>query len=307
MADPAATAPATAAAGAAAPPAAETVVVDPTFTETVQSWIAALNLTQVFISAAIFLAIVVVGAVLGSIFSRGVSAAIAKSKRQPSALFRNFVVAWAKRAVVILAIIVGLETIGVRTAPIIAGLGVAGFIIGFAVQGTLSNFASGMMILIYQPFDVGDVCEIAGTVGVVKELTIVNTTLTTPDNRTVIVPNSNVWGATIINITRQKTRRVDLTVSVSYKTDLDKCRQVLLDLVSKQPEVLKDPVVVVEVLSYGDNAINFVVRPWVETAKYWDFYWRFQREVKGALDAHGIEIPYPQRVVHMVPAASVPS
>lgn len=287
---------------ASTPPAA-----DPSLLDSAKAWLDPAFLMQIGTNAVIFLAILCVGAIIGSIFSRGVSAAIAKSKRQPSALFRNFVVAWAKRAVVILAIIVGLETIGVRTAPIIAGLGVAGFIVGFAVQGTLSNFASGMMLLIYQPFDVGDVCEVAGNVGEIKELTIVNTTLLTGDNRTVIVPNSAVWGATIINITRQKTRRVDLTVSVSYKTNLDKCRQILLDLVNKQPEVLKDPAVVVEVLSYGDNAINFVVRPWVETGKYWDFYWRFQREVKGALDAHGIEIPYPQRVVHMVQSPTVPA
>jgi small conductance mechanosensitive channel len=293
MADPAAS---------ATPPAETLPAVDLSLWDSVKAWASPDNLIQIAVSAGVFLGIVLVGAIIGSILSKGVQTAIDKSKRQPSALFRNFVVAWAKRAVVILAIIVGLETIGVRTAPIIAGLGVAGFIIGFAVQGTLSNFASGMMILVYRPFDVGDVCELAGTTGVIKELTIVNTTILTGDNRTVIVPNSNVWGATIINITRQKTRRVDLTVSVSYRTDLDRCRQLLMDYVVKQPEVLKDPAPVVEAFAYKDSSIDFVVRPWVETAKYWDFYFRFQRELKGLLDAHGIEIPYPQRVVHMVSA-----
>ena len=251
------------------------------------------------IKAALFIGILIVAKIIGSIIAKSISKGFEKSKRQPSALFKAFVTTWSARAVFILGLVVALETVGVRTAPIIAGLGVAGFILGFAIQGTLSNFASGIMLLIYQPFDIGDVVEVGGTIGKVTELSIVNTTLTTGDNRVVIAPNTNVWGSTIISVTKNPSRRVDMTISVGYDADLDQVKQLVTEHIKANPKVLPDPAPVVEVGAWGESSIDFIARPWCNTADYWTVLWELQLSIKKLLDEHDIDIPFPQRVVHM--------
>ena len=244
--------------------------------------------------------IVVVAWFIGGVIAGTVRRGMDKSKRQPSAIFKSFVITWIRRSVVILGMVIAFGTVGIDIAPIIAGLGVFGFVIGFAVQGTLSNFASGIMLLIYQPFDEGDVVEVDGIIGKVSALSVVNTTLITGDNREVIVPNSNVWGSTIINYTRQSTRRIDLIIGVGYGADLQKTKEVLRKVLADDEGILEEPASKVEVFELADSSVNFVVRPWVKTEEFWDVRFRLLHNIKDALDANDIEIPFPQRVVHLV-------
>jgi len=195
--------------------------------------------------------------------------------------------------------LVALSQLGVSLGPLLAGLGIAGFIIGFALQDTLSNFASGMLILIYRPFDVGDFVEAGGVMGTVSHMSIVNTTFKTIDNQVLVVPNNKIWSSVITNVTAQRTRRVDLKITVSYSDDLNKVEQVLNSIVDEHDAVLDEPAPVIKLHELGDSGVMFVVRPWVKTEDYWPTYWDLLRSVKDRFDAEGITIPFPQRDVHM--------
>ena len=286
------------------PAAAENEATNPT-SETLDNltnvdWWLEIDWINVALEVGTWLAIVVVAWCIGGILAGAVRRSIDRSKRVPSRIFKGFVVTWTRRIVVILGMVVAFGTVGIDIAPVIAGLGVFGFVIGFAVQGTLSNFASGIMLLIYQPFDEGDAIETNGVLGKVSALSVVNTTILTPDNREVIIPNSSVWGSTIINITRQPTRRVDMVIGVGYGADLKKTKELMTDYLNNHELVLEDPAPVVEVLELADSSVNFVVRPWAKTEDYWAVRFSSTHGIKDLLDANGIEIPFPQRVVHMV-------
>ena len=167
---------------------------------------------------------------------------------------------------------------GQRTLPqgfpvhlqVLAGLGVVGFIVGFALQDTLGNFAAGMMILLYRPYDVGDAVEVGGVSGKVRDMSIVNTTILTFDNQTLVVPNSKIWGDVIKNITAQKMRRVDMTFGIGYDDDIAKAENVLQDIISKHDKVLDDPAPVVKLHNLGESSVDFIVLPWAKTEDYWD-------------------------------------
>ncbi len=192
-----------------------------------------------------------------------------------------------------------LSMLGINVGPLLAAIGAAGFIIGFALQGTLSNFAAGIMILIYRPHDVGDFVDIGGTFGIVDAMTIVSTTLMTLDNQKVVVPNNMIWGDKITNVTGRYTRRVDMVFGIGYSDDIAKAQSILEEIVLKHEAILKDPEPVVRVHELADSSVNFVVRPWVKTENYWDVYWDITRTVKERFDAEGVSIPFPQRDVHM--------
>jgi len=181
----------------------------------------------------------------------------------------------------------------------LAGLGVAGFIVGFALQDSLGNFAAGAMILIYRPFDVDDFVEVTGASGLVKKMNLVSTTITTFDNQTLVVPNSKIWGDVIKNVTAQTERRVDLEFGIGYDDDIELAERVLTEVVSAHDKVLADPEPMIKLHTLGDSSVNFVVRPWVRTDDYWDVYWDLMREVKLRFDREGISIPFPQRDVHL--------
>ncbi len=202
--------------------------------------------------------------------------------------------------VLILGVLIALAQVGISLGPLLAGLGIAGFVIGFALQDTLSNFASGMMILFYRPFDVGDVVEAGGVFGKVSAMSLVNTTFLTFDNQTIVVPNNMIWGGVIKNLNEQKHRRVDLVFGVSYADDIPKVEKILNEIIDAHDKVLDDPEPVVKLHELADSSVNFVVRPWVETDDYWDVYWDVTREVKMRFDAEGISIPFPQRDVHLI-------
>lgn len=193
-----------------------------------------------------------------------------------------------------------LGLFGIPTASFVAVLGAAGLAVGLAMQGTLSNFAAGVMLLIFRPFKVGDFVEVAGTRGAVREIGIFATRLDTPDNIRVIVSNSTVYGDKISNYTANDVRRVDLTVGVSYGDDLETARSTILGVVTAHPNVLSEPAPQVEVVAMADSSVNFVVRPWCATEDYWRVYFDVTQRCKEQLEAAGCSIPFPQRDVHLI-------
>jgi small conductance mechanosensitive channel len=236
--------------------------------------------------------------ILGKITWKTVSA----SKRF-SDLLKHFFVSAVRKTVMLIGIIVALSMLEIEITPFIAGLGVAGFVLGFALQGTLSNFASGLMILMYRPYDVGQVIDTAGVKGSVHSMNLVSTTIKTFDNQIVVIPNGKIWGDVITNVTGSDTRRVDMTFGISYSDDIAKAAKILEDIVSKHELVLKDPAPVVRLHELGDSSVNFICRPWSKTGDYWTVFWDVTRTVKERFDAEGVSIPFPQRDVHIYKTA----
>lgn len=200
----------------------------------------------------------------------------------------------------VFVIIAALAQVGIQTASFIAVLGAAGLAVGLALQGSLANFASGVLLVFFKPFRVGDFVEIAGKAGTVKEIHIFNTIINSPDNLRVIVPNSQVTGSSITNYTINGTRRVDLVIGISYGDDIKKAKEVIEKVLTSDERVLDDPAPFVAVKELADSSVNFVVRPWVKPADYWDIYFGMTEKIKLALDANDITIPFPQRDVHMI-------
>jgi small conductance mechanosensitive channel len=203
-------------------------------------------------------------------------------------------------ALLTFVIIAAVGKLGVPIIQFAVVLGAAGLAIGLALQGSLANFASGVLMLIFKPFKVGDFVEVASAKGTVAEIQIFNTVVTSPDNVRIIVPNAQVTGGNILNYSVNRTRRVDLIVGVSYEDDLKKAQQVIEQVLAGDDRVLKDPAPTVAVSELGDSSVNLVVRPWVKAADYWDVYFDITAKVKLSLDRNGISIPYPQRDVHMI-------
>ena len=195
-----------------------------------------------------------------------------------------------------------LGNFGVETASLVAVLGAAGFAVGFALQGSLSNFAAGVMLLVFRPFRIGDFVDAAGVSGVVRELRLFTTVLTTPDNIRVIVPNGKIFGDTIKNFTAEDLRRVDMVVGIGYGSPIDKAKRLMAELLAADPRVLKDPAPQIAVAELADSSVNLVVRPWCKKEDYWDLKFDFTHKVKESFDAQGIEIPFPQHVVHQAVA-----
>ncbi len=205
-------------------------------------------------------------------------------------------------AITALIIVAALSKLGVQTASFVAVLGAAGLAVGLALQGSLSNFAAGVLLIIFKPFKVGDFINGGGGDGVVEEISIFTTTLKTVDNKTIIIPNAKLTGDNITNYTANKTRRLDLTAGVSYSDDLSKVKEVLYDIIKKDERILSDPAPFVGVSELADNSVNFTVRPWVKTTEYWDIFFDLQETIKKRFDQEGISIPFPQRDIHLYKA-----
>jgi len=193
--------------------------------------------------------------------------------------------------------------IGIETTSFIAVLGAAGLAVGLALQGSLSNFAGGVLILMFKPFKVGDLIEAQGFIATVKEIQIFNTILKTADNRIVIIPNGSLSNGSLVNINQEATRRVDLVFGIGYDDDIDKARGVIDELAQKDSRVLKDPAHMIVITALADSSVNFSVRLWVKTEDFWGVYWDMQEAVKKAFDQNGVSIPFPQRDVHMYQAS----
>ncbi len=255
--------------------------------------------TDVALQTVLFVIILVIARTISRFVRRLVRGALARSRRGTSKLLADVLVSLSGAVVMVIGLLVALAQAGISLAPMLAGLGVAGFIIGFAMQDTLSNFAAGAMILLYRPFDMDDYIAVAGIEGTVKHMNLVSTTITTVDNKTLIVPNSKIWGDVIRNFTGQTTRRIDLEFGISYSDDIELAERVLADIIAEVPAILSDPAPVIRVHRLGESSVDFVVRPWVATADYWETHWLLQKRVKQRFDEVGITIPFPQRDVHV--------
>lgn len=199
----------------------------------------------------------------------------------------------------IAVILAAVQQIGFQTTSLVAILGAAGLAVGLALQGSLSNFAAGVLIIMFRPFRIGDVIDAGGQVGSVKEIGVLVTIMASPDNKKLIVPNSAIMAGAITNITAHDTRRVDMSVGVSYSDDLDKVQNVILDVLSADERILKDPAPQVVVSELADSSVNFHVRPWSKKEDYWGVFFDFQKAIKQRLDKEGVSIPFPQQDVYM--------
>lgn len=238
----------------------------------------------------------IIGLWLIGSFTRLVRKRMAKRGSKTLAPFVGSLVNWGLKAMLLISV---ASMIGIQTTSFIAVLGAAGLAVGLALQGSLGNFAGGVLILIFRPFKVGDLIETQGHLGTVKEIQIFTTTLVTPQNRRVIVPNGPLANNSITNYTAEETARVDLVVGVAYGSDIERAKQVLLGVLTADPRVLKEPAPLVEVLELADSSVNLAVRPHVKVADYWAVHFDVLAKSKKALDAAKIEIPFPQRDVHI--------
>lgn len=211
----------------------------------------------------------------------------------------SFVGSMSYIGIMAFVIIAALGQLGIQTASFVVVLGSAGLAVGLALQGSLANFAAGVLMIIFKPFKAGDFIEGGGVVGVVEEVGVFTTELKSPDNKKIIVPNGMITAGNIVNYSAKEIRRVDIVVGVSYGDDLDKVKKTLADILVKDERVLQDPAPIIGVLELADSSVNLVVRPWVKTADYWDVFFATQESIKKRFDAEGITIPFPQQDVHL--------
>jgi len=220
-------------------------------------------------------------------------------RREVDAALVNFTSSLVYYALLVFVVIAALGQTGIQTASFVAIVGAAGLAIGLAMQGSLSNFAAGVLIIIFKPFKIGDFVEMAGTAGVVENIMIFTTEMKTGDNKKIIVPNSSVLGGVITNYSANDTRRVDLVMGIGYNDDIDKAKQVLEEIINADERILKDPAPLIAVSELADSSVNFAVRPWVKSADYWAVYFALNETVKKRFDQEGISIPYPQQDIHL--------
>ena len=257
------------------------------------------NAPELLFKILIFVFIILMFRWLKKLTRKMVKKAVSSPNLQLSRLIQDFFTSMSGNIVFAIGLLIALSQVGLDLTPILTGFGVAGLVIGFALQDTLSNFASGMMLLIYRPFDEGDFVEAGGISGKVAHMSLVNTTIKTFDNQVIIVPNSKIWGDIIKNVTHERVRRVDMVFGIGYNDDIALAETVLADIVQSHAGVLKDPETVIKLHTLNTSSVDFIVRPWVKTEDYWDVYWDITREVKIRFDKEGLSIPFPQQDVHL--------
>ena len=224
-------------------------------------------------------------------------------KKNVDPLLISFTSNVAYIALVLFVIIAALGQLGIETTSFIAVIGAAGLAIGLSLQASLANFASGVMIIFFRPFKVGDFIEAAGVSGIVEGIQIFSTQMRTGDNKAIIVPNSGITGSNITNYSAKEQRRIDLVFGIGYDSDLKHAKQILQEIISGDKRILEDPAPVIAVSELADSSVNIIVRPWVKTEDYWDVCWNLVEAVKLRFDEEGITIPYPQRDIHLYQAA----
>lgn len=227
-----------------------------------------------------------------------------KSKLEPT--LNSFILSLMSVGLKILLVITVLTMAGVEMTSFVALIGAAGLAVGLALQGSLSNFAGGVLIIFFKPFKVGDFIEASGNAGTVREIQILHTILTTPDNKVIIIPNGPLSNSVITNFSREGKRRVDMTFGVGYEADIREVRDILNSIVSKDDRVMNEPAPMIRLMELADSSVNFTVRLWVKTSDYWDVYFDTQEKVKLAFDENGISIPFPQMDVHFQPNGKLP-
>lgn len=246
------------------------------------------------ISAAVVLFL---GLWIAKMMKRGLVRLMTARKLDPTLI--SFLSSLSHMALKVFVIIVTLNKLNIPTASFITVLGAAGLAVGLALQGSLSNFASGVLMIIFKPIKVGDFVQAGGEMGGVEEIGIFTTVLKSPDNKKVIIPNSQITGGTITNFNANGTRRIEIIASISYDDDMKKAKEVIGDLIAADERILKDPAPQVAVKEMADSSVNIVVRPWVEPANYWDVFFDLTEGIKTKFDENDITIPFPQRDVHV--------
>ena len=248
------------------------------------------------------IAILIIGRVVAKVVAKIVKASMARAKADETLI--TFVDNLVYMAMLAFVLIAALSCLGVETASMIAVIGAAGLAVGLALQGALSNFAASVLIMVFRPYKVGDLIEAGGSLGVVRAIELFTTTVITLDNKTVIIPNSQMTADSIINYTETDNLRMDLVFGVSYTDDIDKVKDICLNVMKANDKILQTPAPYVGVLEHGDSSVNFAVRPWVSADDYWDVYFYMHEEIKKAFDKDGISIPFPQRDIHIVSDAT---
>jgi small conductance mechanosensitive channel len=258
----------------------------------VQEWVVLYGL-KVIAAIAIFF--------VGWIVAKGVRVVMRRilQKGHVDETLVSFVTSVTYVGIMAFVVIAALGQLGIQTASFVAIIGAAGLAVGLALQGSLANFAAGVLMIIFKPFKVGDYIEGGGVSGAVEEIGIFTTELKSPDNKKIIVPNAKMTSDNIVNYTAKEIRRLDIVAGVSYGDDIDKVKKILEDILAKDDRILKDPPPTIGVLELADSSVNFAVRPWVKTSDYWNVYFATQESIKKQFDAAGISIPFPQRDVHI--------
>jgi len=250
------------------------------------------------IKIALAIAIFVVGKWVVKIIVNLVKKLLSRSASVDDMLV-SFIGSIVNAVLLLFVIIASLDQLGVDTSSLVALIAAAGLAIGLALQGSLQNFAAGVMILVFKPFKTGNFIEAGGVTGIVEKVQIFSTTMRTGDNKEVIVPNGKIYGDAITNYSARETRRVDMVFGIGYDDDIRKAKEILAGLVAADERILKDPAPVIALSELGDSSVNFVVRPWVKSGDYWAVLWEMNEKVKMSFDEAGISIPYPQMDVHL--------
>jgi len=245
--------------------------------------------------------ILIIGRIAAGIGRKIVTKTLEKSKTDPAVI--SFVGSLTYFLILTFAVLAALAKFGIQTASFVAVLGAAGFAIGFALQGSLANFAAGVLILVLRPFKIGDYIDSAGVAGTVKDIQLFTTVLATPDNIKIMVPNGKIFGDVIKNISAYDTRRVDLVIGIGYTSDIQKAYDIMMNLVKEDSRILSDPATQIAVSELADSSVNFVLRPWVKKEDYWNVKFDLTRKIKETFDENGIEIPFPQQAIHMISQA----
>ena len=243
------------------------------------------------------IAIYIIGKFIVSILVNVFGKVLARSKYDEMLI--DFIKAIVNSILMLFVIIASLDKLGVNTSSMVAIFGAAGLAIGLSLQGSLQNFAAGVMLLVFRPFKSGDFIDAGGEMGTVMSISIFTTIMTTPDNKQIIVPNGKVYGGNITNFSANATRRVDMVVGISYDSDLRKAKEILNEMVAADERILKDPAPTIAVSELAESSVNFVVRPWVKSGDFWAVKFDFTEAVKLRFDSEGIGIPFPQIDVHV--------
>jgi small conductance mechanosensitive channel len=241
--------------------------------------------------------IFIIGRIIAKALAGGLAKMMTKSKVDETLI--KFLRSLAYIAMMVFVIMAAMAKLGIQTTSFAAVVAAAGLAIGLSMQGTLGNFAAGVMLILFRPFKTGDFIEAGGVSGTVEEIQIFCTLMKSPDNKEIIVPNGQIMGGTITNFSAKEIRRIDMVVGVSYNDDLKKVRSVLEDILGSDERVLKDPAVTIAVGELADSSVNFVVRPWVKSGDYWPTLFDLNETIKLRFDSEGISIPFPQQDVHM--------
>lgn len=243
------------------------------------------------------LLIYVIGSWIAGMISRFVNKVM--EMRQFDEVLKGFLNSLLSMLLKFVVVLIAIEQLGVDTTSLLALLGAAGLAVGLALKDSLSNFAAGVLLIIFKPFKIGDYIEAAGTAGVVEKISVFSTICRSGDNKEIIVPNGQIYSGTIVNYSAKPTRRVDIVIGIGYDDDIKKARDLMTDIIAKDDRILNDPEPVIAVNELADSSINFVVRPWVKAEDYWAVKWHLLETIKTTFDDNGVSIPYPQQDVHM--------